>query len=95
MPAPGQINPTALPARIRGWLTEHYVPGAPGHRARDVAAGLGIPPDTTRADWSANVARALGRMVKDGTVVRTMVDLGHKNPVGLYAAAPNTEETSA
>lgn len=94
-PAPGQINPTALPARIVTWLQQNPPPGgAAGHRARDVANGLGLPADTTQAAWSANVGRALSRLVGEGSVVRTYADLGYKAPVGLYAATLTRQETT-
>lgn len=91
MPAPGHSNPTALPFRIRGWLADH--PGA--HRARDVANGLGRPEWTTQGDWSLAVARALSRLLANGSVTRQDLDIGHKKPVGHYALAAPTGDASA
>lgn len=82
MPAKGTIDATAMPARIITWLREH--PGE--HRARDVAEGLGIPAGVKRADWSQKVANALGRLQRNGDVTHVYRDLGHKRPVGVYAA---------
>lgn len=81
MPAKGYTDPTALPARLCSWLREH--PGE--HRARDVAAGLGVPSGMTRATWSQKVANALGRLTRDGQVIRQNRDLGYARPTGLYS----------
>ena len=89
MPAKGYTDPNALPTRLTEWLRQH--PGE--HRARDVAAGLGVPDGMTRAAWSQKVANALGREVQRGTVRRQDRDLGYKRPVGLYAL-PETAPAS-
>ena len=92
MPARGQIDPTALPGRIRLWLLDH--PGQ--HRARDVAEGLGVPADMRREQWSQKVANALAREVRAGKVVREEVTLpGWSVPCGVYRLPENAPARSA
>lgn len=80
----GQREAGALPAAIRLWLLDH--PGE--HRARTVAEALPKPPELTKAQWSQKVANALGRLARDGAVIREDRDLGYRKPVGHYRLAP-------
>lgn len=87
MPAPGQINPERLPARITSWLQKN--PGQ--HRARDVANGLGLPEGMAQKDWSQKVGNALGRLHSQGAVAREDTPLaGSRRPVGVYSAVTAT-----
>lgn len=91
MPSKGHTVPDALPLRIREHLAQH-----PGEefRARDIANALGLPDGMTQAKWSQKVANALTREVNRQTVIREYRDLGHKNPTGVYSAAPTTGDTT-
>lgn len=81
MPRQGDINPTALPARIRLWLLDH--PGS--HRARDVAEGLGVPDGMARKVWSQKVANAIARETRAGKIIREEAQLpGWSVPCGVY-----------
>lgn len=77
MPARGQYDPQSLPSRIRDWFAEH--PGL--HRCQDVARDLGY----TRT-WA--VANEMGRLYRDGLLVRTRVPVeGRSKPITYYADA--------
>lgn len=94
MPAPGQRDHTALPARIRLWLLDN--PGS--HRPAEVAAGLGVPDGMTRAQWSQKVANAMSRLVKNGDLVA--VDLRERmgwkgRCTGYHLPAPKSSPTPA
>lgn len=86
----GDREAGALPAAIRLWLLDH--PGE--HRARDVAEALPRPADVTKAQWSQKVANALGRLARDGAVVREDKDLGYKRAVGHYRLAVPADHTT-
>lgn len=83
MPAQGYVDPTKLPARIVAWLAAN--PGK--HRTRDVASGLPAPDGMKPKDWTQKVGNALGRLARDGDVLRENIDIGHAHPVGHYSAA--------
>lgn len=82
MPAKGYTDPAALPSRIVTWLRQN--PGQ--HRTRDVAAGLPAPDGMKPKVWTQKVGNALGRLARDGDVVREHIDIGHRHPVGHYSA---------
>lgn len=69
MPAPQQYAPTSLSTRITDWLRDN--PGF--HRPAAIAAGLGIPENRSRSQWTVDVGREVSRMFKRGRLVRAQV----------------------
>lgn len=82
MPARGQIDHSALPARIRLWLLDHPGPKRPA----EVATGLGLPEGMARQDWSRIVANAMGRLAREGALERVDLreQMGWKGPCTGY-----------
>ena len=85
-PAKHQYDPTSIRGRIRAWLANH--PGA--HRPRDIAAGLGVPVDSTRSKWTIRVGAEVSRMALAGELQRVTPSVpggSVKRPPTYYALA--------